>query len=133
MGKWPSSRVTSPAPDEVDERERRLRVRAGLEVLPRARDDLGEQHLGGHVVPEEVLELGHAAHDLERRVALVDDRGEGPLRLGEATRRVGAARGRDALVLVPAQPGQEPSHTRRLSTVSPPARPAARGAVPLWA
>jgi hypothetical protein len=68
------------------------------------RDDLMQEHLGGHVVAEEVLELGHAAQDLERGVALVHHRHEDPARLGEAPRGVRGASGGDPLVLAPAQP-----------------------------
>jgi hypothetical protein len=95
---------------EIDERERGLGVGPRLDVLSRARDDLVEEHLRGHVVAEQVLELGHSAHDLERGVALLDHRRDGPARLDEPPRGVRGASGGDPLVLTPAQPRDEASH-----------------------
>ena len=89
---------------EIDEREGGLGVRPRLDVLSRARDDLVQEHLRRDVVAEQVLELGHPAHDLERGVALVHHRREDPARLGEAPRGVRGARSGYPLVLAPAQP-----------------------------
>jgi hypothetical protein len=89
---------------EADEREGRLRVGPRLDVVPRPRDYLVQEHLRGHVVAKQVLELGHPAHDLERGAAFVHHRRQSHARLGEASRGVRGTSGGDPLVLAPAQP-----------------------------